>query len=473
MRIILLLSSFFSLLFSFGELFYYKADNFDVINQNNSYKLILKHQRIFNYSKEGFSLFIPKFTKEFAFKVLRYNSTGEINGVLSMDEKFSKILKISPNNLKYYLTDYSLSSARQLNYLLKGYSIPYNKVTSISIEAYNIPLKISSKLDKYLYFKINHINKNNTLKYLIYSFYVVLDKKKVDLYIKNNNLKSVNDFINHIYNISKTINKKPKKIVKKVKKKKKFSYSLHFTRFFYMKDYPFIPIKHKYKIKENCNYELLKKDQEKLLNLSDDINNYASNNFLINKKVLENYTYIINSISNDLLDFKCKPEVIETNKCSKIEYNLSCFKNPQYFNDYIHMAIRNDNIPDIETIIAYGDYKTFNNIGKYYFEKGYLKKSEVFLQKAYALKPDEPIIVHNLAVLYALHSPLYNMNKVIYYLKQSNFKIDYYNLGVFYYLGKGVKESDKKAREYFMKAKNIPMAKENLDIMNKYRVGLK
>jgi hypothetical protein len=472
MRIILLLSSIYSLLFSFEELFFYKENNFDIVNQRDSYKLILKHQQVFDYSKQGFSVFIPKFTKEFALKVLRYNSTGEINGVLSMDKTFKNILNVYSMSLKYYLTDYNTPLARQLDYLLKGYSIPYNKITSISIEAYNIPLKQSCKLGKYLYFKINHINRHNTLKYLIYSYYIVLDKKKVDLYIKNNNLKSVNDFINHIYNISKIINKKPRKIVKKVKKKKKFSYSLHFTRFFYMKDYPFIPIKHKSKIKENCNYELLKKDQGKLSNLSDNINNYASNNFLVNKKVLENYTDIINSISNDLLYFKCKPEVIETNKCSKIEYNISCFKNPKYFNNYIHIAVRKDNIPDIETIISYGDYKTFNNVGKYFFEKGYLEKSEVFLHKAYALKHD-PIIAHNLAVLYSLYSPLYDIKKVIYYLKQSNFEIDYYNLGVLYYLGKGVEESDKKAREYFMKAPNIPMAKENLSIMNKYGVGIK
>jgi len=44
---------------------------------------------------------------------------------------------------------------------------------------------------------------------------------------------------------------------------------------------------------------------------------------------------------------------------------------------------------------------------------------------------------------------------------------------VLYYIGKGVKESDKIAREYFIKAKNIYLAKENLKIMNKYKIGIR
>jgi hypothetical protein len=100
MRIILLLSSIYSLLFSFEELFFYKENNFDIVNQRDSYKLILKHQQVFDYSKQGFSVFIPKFTKEFTLKILRYNSTGEINGVLSMDKTFKNILNVSSMSLK-------------------------------------------------------------------------------------------------------------------------------------------------------------------------------------------------------------------------------------------------------------------------------------------------------------------------------------------------------------------------------------
>jgi TPR repeat protein len=65
------------------------------------------------------------------------------------------------------------------------------------------------------------------------------------------------------------------------------------------------------------------------------------------------------------------------------------------------------------------------------------------------------------------------MKKAIKYLKESNMEIDYYNLGVYYYIGKGVKESDKIARKYFEKAINIPYAQKNLEIMNQYKIGLK
>jgi len=466
MRIILLLNSFLSFLFSFNELFYYKFKNFDVIEKNNSYKLILKNQHYFDYSQNGFKFFIPKFTKEFNLNILRYNSTGIINGYLSLNKNFSNVLDVSPTQLKYYITDYN-SIGRQLNYLLKGYTIPYENVTSISIEAYNIPTKISNKLGKFFYFKINH-NYFNTLKYLVFSFYIVLDKKKVDNYIQQNNLKNFKNFFKHIYNLN--LNIKHKKIYKK-NSKTKIPYALKLHLFLYMKDYGFIPQKtsSKIKINENKFYSIYSKGISLIYKLRADFDSYL----IINpkskiEKFSEQFENILNNLNNINNFF-----TITKNKCNKYLYDKKCFKNPIYFHNYIYLQLKNNSLTtNIEDIIAYGDYKTFNDIGKYYFEIGNYKKAEIFLQKAYLLKQD-PIIIHNLAVLYATHSNLFDIKKSIEYLKQSHFPIDYYNLGVLYYIGYGVKENDKKAREYFLKASNIPYAKKNIKIMNKYKIGFK
>ena len=471
MRIILLLSSIFTFLLSYEELFHYNSRDFDVIKNKTTYKLVLKNQQYFNYSLNGFKFFIPKFTKEFNLKILRYNSTGRIDGILSLDEHFSKILNISKSDLKYYLTDYK-TSFRALDFLLKGYSIPYNDVTSISIEAYNIPKKIYSKLGKYFYFKIKH-KKNNSLKYLVFSFYVVLDRKEVDKYLKDNHL-TLSQLIDLMYYIKL---KKIKKVIKAKKTKKKVvkrvSYSLYLYRLLYMKDFYIPPIQRKIKIKKYCDNSSLKEFKIKLENAESDLKNYIINHFILRK---DNLLKIDEKLSDLIMNYPqnitCEVNILE-NSCFKLENNSSCFKNINYFNNYVNFEIKNNNLNlDSDTILAYGDYKTFNNIAKYFFERGDFQKSEVFLLKAYALKKD-PIIIHNLAVLYGTHSPLYDVKKYIYYLKQSNFDIDYYNLGVAYYIGLGVKESDKKARFYFQKANGIIFAKKNLDIMKKYHIGEK
>jgi len=472
MRIILLLSSLLSFLFSFSELFHYNIKNFDVIQTDKSYKLILKNQQFFDYSSKGFKFFLPKFTKEFNLKILRFNSTGFISGYLSMDKTFSKPLNISPNeDLQYYITDYK-STGRELNYLLKGYSIPYKDVTSISLEAYNIPPKIYNKLNKFLYFKIDHSkDKNNKLKYLAYSFYIILDKPKLDQFLKYSKM-SFKNFINNIYKLN------PKSVISTKKSKKKkitksVPYALKLHLFLYMKEYGFIPQEKKYKIKTDFNQNKILNLYSKLEDLKYKIKDYFYSSFVINAKdKTDKILDKLDNISTSLSNIECNAKLIKP-KC--IDYNTNdkkCFHNPVFFHNYLYFKLKENQIPNIEEILAYGDYKTFNDIGKYYFEIGEFKKAEIFLQKAYALQKD-PIIIHNLFVLYIHYNPVWDLQKAIFYLKQSTLPVDYYNLGVLYYIGKGVKENNFLARKYFLKANTIPYAQKNIEIMKQYKLGVK
>jgi len=63
---------------------------------------------------------------------------------------------------------------------------------------------------------------------------------------------------------------------------------------------------------------------------------------------------------------------------------------------------------------------------------------------------------------------MYDIQKSIQYAKEANLSIDNYNLGIYYYIGLGVKEDNKKAKEYFKKAKDINFAQENLKLMEKF-----
>jgi len=463
MRIILLLSSLFSLLLSFTELFHYNLKNFDIVETDKSYKLILKNQHYFNYSQDGFKFFLPKFTTEFNLKILRFNSTGFISGYLSMNTNFSNVLNVSPANLKYYMSDYN-SFERQLDFLLKGYTIPYKKVTSISIEGYNIPPNVYKKLNKFIYFKIDHSQDyENTLKYLVYSFYVVLDKAKLNKFLKKHHI-SFKNYINNIYSLNFKINSK------KIKTKTP-PYALKLHLFLYMKEYGFIPQKKEYKLKTNINEEKLMNISFKLNDLKYSLKANFNKTILINpKEEVNKFSKKIDEIANKISNLNFYAKLIKP-KCNNYSFNEKCFKDPIYFHNYVYLQLKKNNIPDMDTLLKYGDYKTFNDVAKYYFEIGEYEKAEVLLQKAYALKQD-PIIIHNLSVLYLTYSPLFNVKKAIFYLNQATLPIDYYNLGVLYYIGKGVKENNKKAREYFSKSLSIPYSKENIKIMNKYKIGL-
>jgi len=440
--------------------------NFDVIETPNSYKLILKNQHYFDYSKNGFKFFLPKFTTEFNLKILRFNSTGFINGYLSMNKNFSNILNISLNNLKYYMTNYK-SSQKQLDFLLKGNTIPYNKVTSISIEGYNIPPNIYNKLNKFIYFKINHTKEKNTLKYLVYSFYINLDKKRLNKFLKNSHI-SFKYFINNIYTINfKKLNTKIKK-----QPKKSIPYALKLHLFLYMKEFGFIPQKKEYKIDTNINNEQIINLYSKLNDIKSSLKSSFNEMFVINpQKKIDKFCNKLDNIANKMGNINFYAN-LKKPKCINYTFSQSCFKDITYFHNYTYFQLQKNNPPDMDTILKYGDYKTFNDVAKYYFEIGEYQKAEVLLQKAYALK-HEPIIIHNLAVLYLTYSPLLNVKKAINYITKASLPIDYYNLGVLYYIGKGVKENNKKAREYFLKSLSIPYSKENIKIMNQYKLGLK
>ena len=472
MRIILLLSSLFSFLFSFEELFHYNLKNFDIIETAKSYKLILKNQHYFDYSKNGFKFFLPKFTTEFNLKILRFNSTGFISGYLSMNKDFSNILNVSPNDLKYYMTDYK-SFQRQLDFLLKNYTIPYKEVTSISMEGYNIPSKVYQKLNKFVYFKIDHSEDYyNSLKYLVYSFYIVLDKTKLNRFLQNKKM-TFKYFINNIYkiNFKNSLHKHIKKHSKKAKKEN-VPYALKLHLFLYMKEFGFIPQNKKYTIKTNINDEKMINLYSKLNDLKFDLKNSFNGMVSINpQKKIDKFSKKLDNIANEIshLNFYAK---LKKPKCiNYTSLNEKCFKDITYFHNYIYFQLKKDKVPNMDVLLKYGDYKTFNDIAKYYFEIGSFDKAEVLLQKAYALQPN-PIIIHNLSVLYLTYSPLFNIKKAINYMKKASLPIDYYNLGVLYYIGKGVKENNKKAREYFLKSPSIPYSKKNIQIMNKYKIGI-
>ena len=463
-------------LFSFSNLYNFKTSKFTIISQNNSYKLILENRNYLNYKEiDGFMFFLPKFTREYSIKILRFNSIGYIDGYLSMNKDFKNILDVEPIELKYYLTDFN-SGYKAINYLLKGYTIPYRKVTSISIEGYNIPISVSKNFSKYVYFAINHnTDKNNKLQYLVYSVYLVLDKKKIDSYMKQYNIKNIKKFLPYLYNLKYKSKQVIKKSIKKINKKpkKEIKYRLYLGRFLDMKDYGFIYNIPKYQVnKTNLNKSvvILKNTIDFISNKIDKVNNYVSN-----MGMFKDYKNDIFTLTSDIgmkldnlryLNFNVK---IKEPKC--LDYktgNKDCFKNNIYFHNYIYFLMKSNKQLDDKLILAYGDYRTYNDVAKYYFENSDIDKAILYLQKAYLLSKDS-IIAHNLAVLYSREE---DFKKAAKYLQQSKLEIDYYNLGLYYYMGRGVKESDKLAREYFKKAPHIKKARENLNIMKKYKIGL-
>jgi hypothetical protein len=190
--------------------------------------------------------------------------------------------------------------------------------------------------------------------------------------------------------------------------------------------------------------------------------------FSIKDKVIS-LNFEIDKIANQLnflreIDFK------ENCEFNYKKIKKECFNYPHYFYKYIYYCIKNNSLPQIDTILAYGDYKVFNDVGVYFYNKTYLKKAEIFLNKAYILAKDKSIPAHNLSVLYATKG-MYDIQKSIQYAKEANLSIDNYNLGIYYYIGLGVKEDNKKAKEYFKKAKDINFAQENLKLMEKFNIG--
>lgn len=462
--------------------------------ENENYVVTLNGQRNINYTLyDGLKFYIPNFTKEFSLQILRFNSVGYIDGYISATKYKKNVIASNPNDLKYYFTDYKTDS-NQLKYLLNSKTMLYPKVTSIAIEAYNIPKY--TKLNKTFYITI-YKHPKNKLKYLVCSFKMILDKKSVDNFVKKNLplQKFKIQKLNYIFTYMNSLNKKVISKKKKARKKKKIVkkevikrvvFKLDLARLLFMKEYPYEVVKLEQQsntfeidnIKNSLN--LLQSDVNYLKNF---INTKLDTYFLAQpykllKGIKLSFDSLDDSIANISSEINTNLEEKQKTTCifqslSKVDKN--CFNNKIYFNNYIYHKIQLEDIPLKEEILGFGDYKTFNNIAKYYFEIGEYEKSKTYLFKAYTLADKKDIINHNLGVLYAKLNSKQSNEDSIKYFEKSHFKEDYFNLGVNYYIGLGAKENDKKAYQYFLKSSkmNLQKATNNVKIMQKYKIGVK
>lgn len=89
-------------------------------------------------------------------------------------------------------------------------------------------------------------------------------------------------------------------------------------------------------------------------------------------------------------------------------------------------------------------------------------------------KEQQAIAFYNLAVYYAKINTNSANKKAIEYFKKSDIKEANFNLGIYYYIGLAVKENDKQAYKYFKKSSSqgFLRASKNIEIMNKYKIGI-
>lgn len=508
-RVFFLLLFFCSFSFaSYKSIYDIQNPQFNYSIENNNYKVYMSQEGVINYKKRtGFKLFLPNFVKEYNLGVLRFNSIGRIDGYLSISKEINpyNIIDVQGYDIRYYLTDYAKKDERQLDFLLSGKIIPYIDKTSLAFQGYNIPTKINTHLNKWLYFTFDKHYEDNKLHYLVYSYSMILDKKLVDNFVKQHlKIKEYKDpEFNYIHTYISNLAKlkyfkyPEKKEVKKSKKVKKIhpriTIRLNLKRLLYMKEFGceqvVLPVK-KEKIQIDKKYNELKpyinnlKDAISKIKIPDGYIDLIKNfdefksqledvinlNEELNRK-MEELEYTANKTSIQKRD-----DVIQ---CLKFEapLNKKCLNNSVYVNNYIYYAIKRNELPPEEFILGYGNGKIFNDVGKYYFEIGEYKKSESYLLKAYTLLDGEnkKIAAFNLGVLYATINTIEDNKKAVKYFKMSDFKEAYFNLGVNYYIGLGVKEDDKKAFYYFKKAseKGLQRAKFNLDQMKKMHLGEK
>jgi len=515
----------FSPLFLFANYFSIydiKHPNFSYSIEKGNYKVILSNNEKIDYRMyDGFKFFIPNFAKSINLQVLRFNSIGYINGYLSINPHIlpNQIISKDTSNLKYYYTDYK-TRYRQLDFLLKGKAVFYPKVTAISFEAYNIPS--NKKLNKTLYFTFVKSVKNNKLKYLLYSFNMILDKKKVDSYAKKFKLLKYKDpKFKYLHTYLMNLNKQPKKLVskkiylpknytpkidikiakknKKIEKTKKIPYRLDTKRLFYMEDFPIVldklPPKKEFIKEVSIPKYLIIDIKENISNIEESMNNLKSYlNDKLNSKVLLFPKDVLQVVNNYFYPLEQLKDIVSTLENTKIKLNQNeekeikcyfdianidknCYKDKDYFYKYVYFLSFQNKIPSKEAILGFGDYRVFNKIGIFYFKKGDFCNAENYFFKAYALAPKDKkgIVAHNLATLFYNENKFKGPNRVIKYLKESNLAVDYFNLGVYYYIGFGVNENDKKAYELFKKSAKLGFKKaiENVKIMEKYKIGLK
>lgn len=273
--------------------------------ENNNYKVLLSNENMIDYQEtKGFKLYLPNFLKEYNLALLRFNSIGEINGHLSINKNYKEnhIFYPKKNDLQYLLTNYKTKNQRQLTYLLNKKTINFTKQTDLSLEAYSIPKNVNQKLNKWIYFTFDKKNLNNKLQYLVYSYYMVFNKKEVDKFVsKNYKIKTYysnhefNKIHTYMQNLTKSKNKtlkytnkkntktqkQTKKTTNKIKQKKVVR--LNLKRFLYMKEFGYISKKTDNK---PINYSKIK---ELLLPIEN-----------TNKILIEEYTSKLNGIVNKL-----------------------------------------------------------------------------------------------------------------------------------------------------------------------------
>ena len=105
----------------------------------------------------------------------------------------------------------------------------------------------------------------------------------------------------------------------------------------------------------------------------------------------------------------------------------------------------------------------------------YLSKKELLeFIKHTDLKEQKAIAFYNLGVFYAKINTNSANKKAIEYFKKSNIKEANFNLGIYYYIGLSIKENDKQAYKYFNKSskQGFVRASKNIEIMNKYKIGI-
>ncbi|MFA9372765.1 MAG: tetratricopeptide repeat protein [Poseidonibacter sp.] len=380
---------------SFKSIYYFKNPELSYSIENGDYRVYIKEPRYISKDQNGFKFYLPNFTKSYNLEMLRVGSIGYISGYLSKNSRFlaqNIIENINENDLEYYTSNFLKKKKNQLSYLLNNKVIPYERFTSIIIEASNIPSSINTKLNKWIYFSFDKTN--TVFNDLVYSYTMILDKKKIDTYISNHfkiiqhSDNKFNKIHTYFMNLDKKDMLKKDEVKKEIKKK-------------------VVKEKQKTEKEKKVKKEEKKEKKEK------------------QKAVLPSYS----------LDIKRINEMIAFNKFNSL----------------------NDKAID------------------FYKEKKYLKSRQL-LEEALIQSNESSVstIYYNLGIIYSKINTVRSNQIAIDYFKSSELKEAYFNLGIYNYIGLGIKEDDKQAYKYFTLSakKGFKRAQKNVEIMQKYKIGL-
>lgn len=510
-RFFLLFIFFTSTLFaSYHPIYDVENPEFEYAIENGDYKVYLTQEGSIDYNNiSGFELFLPNFLKEYNLGVLRFNSIGSIDGVLSIKENDTlSTNKIAIDDIRYYLTDYSTVNQRQLDYLLKNEKIPYLNKTSLAFQGYNIPNNISKNLNKSIFFSFLDKTNDNKLATLVYSYSMVLDKKVVDSYVKKH--KKIRKFekdsrFDLIYTYLSSFgttkeyqSKNSKSLIKEepsIENKKEeplkindvlqYNLKLDLVRDLEMKDFEYSQdilmqdisqndTNNQYSIEEN--YKELQKSLDKLISIIEKMKDgdkpFATNVLNKSNNSHKNLTELIREkdiLIGKMSNVEFDRAIIMEQKCDggAEVFRKSCLEEEHYFDSFIYHALKRGRLPSEELIIKNGNTQTLNRIGKYYYDLKEYQKSEKYLLRAYEKisKIDKEIVAYNLGVLYAKLNSTQSHKKSISYFEKTTFKEAYFNLGINYYIGLGVKENNSIAYEYFSKSAQRGFEKSELNVL--------